>query len=519
MLCEGIIGYSGLFGNFIKNLNDPGATNTGLALWRWNLFETIHTIAWCIIINGCIQGLLSLRDRWRDKRKMIITYSILAVSVVALTYPVWLGVGNIFKSFYPFGIWSSGNPLDYPRIGQDGFGKILASFFLAPLASEIEPLFPYLAVSFIGSIIGIVLSKPKEEIKKTFPKQMLRIGGSMYGVGVAGIAVTLVLIMLRNAPTPADIDPMVAIGFYMGIIAHRSWTPQNIPFAESLGIDASTIPHFAWLAQFVAVTGMSIMLLMVLFRMVEFRGVSHKFARKTIIIRRFGTVAFSNYNNQWLYFIAWGIISLIFNGVWIEPQGWAGTALTIILAFAIFIFILWLWEKISYLGSLEWIIRSITNNALKIRRDKINANAHLRAPDPSELKSSSKARKIWLRIQGKAVDNKLKWWQKGQIDVKNQFYNAKWIDIVDEKETTTEIKDTTKLTDSKVSLVMGIIGLSTFFLFPCCIFGLIYGLKSRKSEGKNRQNTAAIILSIITMVIFTALTIVLFIIKAEILGL
>jgi hypothetical protein len=199
---------------------------------------------------------------------------------------------------------------------------------------------------------------------------------------------------------------------------------------------------------------------------------------------------------------------------------WAGTALIIILAFAIFILILWLWEKICYLGSLEWWIRLITNNTLKIRRERINAQAHLRAPEPSELKSGTPARKFWLRLQGKAVDNKLKWWQKGQIDVKNQFYNAKWVDIVDEQEAAVKVDDTKiKLTDSKVSLVMGIVGLCTFFLFPCSIFGMIFGIKSLKTEGWNKRNKAGIILSAITFTYIIALTILLFVLKNGILGL
>jgi len=47
MLVESTIGYWGSFGVFIRNLNQPFSWDS--TLWRWNTFETIHTIAWCII--------------------------------------------------------------------------------------------------------------------------------------------------------------------------------------------------------------------------------------------------------------------------------------------------------------------------------------------------------------------------------------------------------------------------------------------------------------------------------------
>jgi len=517
MLCEGLIGYWGLVGDFFLNLNNPANTNWGLMMWRWNHFETIHSIAWCLIINGCLQGLLSLNERWKNKRNLIVTYGFMAIIIVAFTDTVWTGVGNILPG-YPFADFPSGNGLMYPWIGTESFWEILRTPFLAVLASTIEPLFPYLAVSFIGSIIGIVLSKPKDEIDKSFPKKMLRIGGSMYGIGVAGIFVTLFLILKRNG-----YDIVYTINFYLTIIYHRYWTPDNPMF--------NGVPQLAWLAQFLAVTGMSIMLLMLLLRLVEFRGVSEKFANKTKIVRRFGTIAFTNYNNQWLFFIMWEIVSLMVSRDHYIPQLWAATALIIILTFGIFILLNWLWEKIGYIGSLEWSIRSITNNAIPIRRERINDTAYLRAPNPDsfdDLKTGSEnknlnfriwLRKIKLRLQGKAVDNKLKWWQRGQIDVKNYFYKAKWIDIVDKKDPSVKSEYTIELTDSKISQVMGIIGLCTIFLFPCSIFGLIFAIKSRKNEGINKQNTVGLILSIITIVLFTGLTIALFVIKAGVLGL
>ncbi len=525
-LSEGVIGYFGVVGDFFLNLNNPAATNWQLMLWRWNVFETIHAIAACIIINGCVQGLLSMRGKWKNKRQLILIYFFLAIIVVSLTDTVWEAVGNIVPG-YPFGtLPNSGHGLEYPVIGTDTFWEIFRAPFLSVFASSIEPLFPYLAVSFIGSIIGIILSKPKEEISKHFPRRMLRIGGAMYGVGIIGIGLSILSVFMNNFDG-TNIGPpiFIVINFYMHIMFHRTWTQDNPAFIG--------VTQFAWFAQFLAVTGLSIMLLIVLFRLVEFRGSSHKFAKKTKIVRRFGTVAFSNYNNQWLYFIVWEIVALIITREHYKKLMWGGTALIIIFSFALYILILWLWEKINYLGSMEWTIRSITNNLIPLRRERINATASSRAPDQSEIEdikiksekeSWIKFRK-WLhigklRLQGKAIDHKLKWWQKGQIDVDRYFYNVNWTDIVEKKELGTSTEDSQiELKDSQVSLVMSLVGLFSIFLFPCAIFGLVFALKSFKNEGKNTKNIWGLLISILAIVIIIAVIVILFVIKTSVLGL
>ena len=176
MLCEGLIGYHGALGNFFLYLDNPSAYfqydpflnfehwdlaanyNWQTLLYRWNHFETIHTIAWCLILNGCVQGLLSLKKNWQNRKQMIISYALLAVVVVALTQPIWSLV-KIIVPGYPFGIIpETGNVMFTPVIGEDSWWRIITAPFLSAVAAPMEPLFPYLAVSFIGSIIGIVIA-------------------------------------------------------------------------------------------------------------------------------------------------------------------------------------------------------------------------------------------------------------------------------------------------------------------------------------------------------------------------
>jgi len=491
MLCEALIGYHGAFGNFFRYLNHPGDYfkydqllnyehwwggdynyNWQTLLYRWNHFETIHTIAWCLILNGITQGLLSLKKNWQNRKRMIISYAVLAVAVVALTQPVWELVKVIIPG-YPFGfIPETGNALFTPVIGEDSWWRIITAPLLSPLAAPMEPIFPYLAVSYIGSIIGIVITKPREEINKKFPRNMFLGGLGMFIAGMVGVVLVIVQVINKT-------DFETAIGIYQFLPYHRHWSPDF----------ESYIPPFSWLAQFLAVNGFSIMLIMILFRLIEFRGKSKAFSDKTRFIRRFGTVAFSNYNNQWLYYIMLYLMSLLIYATPYAKLYWAGTFLTIFVTLALFALILWLWEKVSYIGSLEWFIRTFTNNVIPARKKKF---------DPT-----------------------VKWWQRGLVDVKGAFYEPEWLDLVDPEEEKEKNEEQFRVEqrDSKLALILAIVGLVSIIFNAVSIFGLFVSLNARKIEGKNKRNTAALVLSIIGCVFFAAFIIVSSIIKINALGL
>ncbi|MHA1586593.1 MAG: hypothetical protein ACTSUW_04575 [Candidatus Heimdallarchaeota archaeon] len=480
MICEGFTGYWGALGDFFLNLNNPAATNWAIALWRWNHFETIHAIAWCIIVNGIIQGLLSLKGRWKNRRDLIKSYIIMAFIVVALTLPVWLLV-DVMVPGYPFTVLDPEILISTPRIGIETFWEIIRAPFLNILASPIEPLFPYLAISFVGSIIGIVISQPKEKINKNFPRRLFLIGLSMFLSGLIGILFIIVNVAINTGfLVTGDIMPIIE--FYFTIVDHGQWTPYY----------ASYIPQFSWLAQFLAVNGFSIILFSILFRLIEFRGISKQFANRSKFIRRFGTIAFTNYNNQWYFFIVWAFLSYVIYGVAYTKLLWTGTALVILLTFGLYSLINWAWEKIGYMGSLEWFIRTVTNNLIPVRRARFG-------PD-------------------------VKWWQRGQVNAETQFYNAEWIDLVERPEIETEtkeevVKSQSDFRDSKLSLTLSLVGLLSIFFFITSIFGLLVAINSRKREGKNKYNTAGFIISIIGIVVIVGVFIALSNIKIGVLGL
>ncbi|NHK30934.1 MAG: hypothetical protein FK730_06245 [Asgard group archaeon] len=229
MIIENFTGYFGLAGQFFKNLNNVGATNWEVIRYRFNHFETIHTIAWCIILNGIVHGILSINNNWQNRKRMIIIYAILAVIVVGVTQPIWSGVGNLVEG-YPFGIYPNGHSIYMPWAWSESWRDVFRAPFLGILAGREEPVFPYLAVSFMGSIIGIVLSKPKEEISKKFTKSSFAASLIMFLGGLLGIIIVIIKIADKT-----DID--TAILFYKDIALHRNWALDR----------ADYIPPFSFL--------------------------------------------------------------------------------------------------------------------------------------------------------------------------------------------------------------------------------------------------------------------------------
>nr|NHJ84967.1 DUF1624 domain-containing protein [Asgard group archaeon] len=204
MFCEGLIGYHGTFGEIFMHLDNPSAAPWQIYRYGWNVFETVHTIAWCLIINGCVQGLLSLKDNWKNTKRMVISYIILAIAIVGLTQPIW-DLVNYAIPGYPFATYPNGHSFATPWIGSEPFWDIFRAPFVTALAAPMEPIFPYLAISFIGSIIGIVLSQPKEKINKNFPRRMFLVGTVMFVSGLIGVV--FILLQIMGGSYSPGVDP------------------------------------------------------------------------------------------------------------------------------------------------------------------------------------------------------------------------------------------------------------------------------------------------------------------------
>ncbi|MFA6617624.1 MAG: heparan-alpha-glucosaminide N-acetyltransferase domain-containing protein [Candidatus Neomarinimicrobiota bacterium] len=453
MLVEGLIGYHGDLGNNI-HLALQATSNPDLgpvkwvwdrALWRFNHFETIHTIAWCIILNGAIHSYLVSKEKYRDKNKLIKTYILLAIIVLVLTPLAW-GLAKVIIPGFP--VQLGDYTLSYPVIGVDSFWRFLLVFFMQPLAGFPEPVFPYLAASFIGTIFALFLTMPKEDRKvKSFTKAALTIGIVMYLIGLIGVIANIVQLIATKG-----LDS--GLNTYMHIWDHRGWVP------EILGT-----PFLGWYFQFMLLNGFGLLLIMSFIRLIELRGKAKNFGNKTRFIRRFGFVAFSNYTIQFMYYIAMFItIDKIFGNTYARHVGsWGETIITIILGLSIITLINLLWEKIRFAGSLEWMIKQ-TNYFL----------------NPVRRKS--------LKEKG------VKWYQAGLLNVQEGLYDAEWIDVVEPQEVDHSNKE-----ESILARKLGQVGL----VFPAySIVGFIIARKARKLEGDSPENKKARVWTSFSLLVF-----------------
>jgi len=453
MLVEGVIGYHGDVGYNI-HLALKAASNPELApitwvwdhaLWRFNHFETIHTIAWCIILNGIVHSFLISKEKYKDKSKLIRTYIILAIVVLVLTPLAW-GLAKIAIPAFPVQMGTF--EASYPVIGVDSLGRFISVFFLQALAGHPEPVFPYLAASFIGTIFGIFLTMPKEQRKtKLFTGITLKAGVVMYLIGLVGVIANIVRVIMVNGFDSG-------LNVYMHIWDHRGWVP-----------DILGTPWIGWYFQFMLLNGFGILLIMSMIRLVELRGKAKVFGDNTRFIRRFGFVAFTNYTIQFMYFIAMFIsLDWIFGGIYDRNVGlWGETIVTVILGITIMALINWLWEKIRFAGSLEWMVKQ-TNYFLNPVRRRI------------------------LKEKG------VKWYQAGLLNVQSALYNADWLNIVEASDVDHKAGE-----DSILAKKLSQVG----FVFPIySIVGFLMARKARKSEGDSKENKKALIWSTISLVFF-----------------
>ena len=372
-ILEATLGYHGSLGQIMDNLNNLDGIGTEWSVDAWKSngyhFETIHTIGWCVILNGIVQGYIASKwDLSKDSKKIIKIYWFLVGIVLLMTPLIWELVSTLIPG-YP---WE--NSMWRPKIGEAPWYDFIIMFFVNPLAAPVEPVFPYLATSFLGSLIALHMTEPKENFDRSFVKNIFGIGFVMFVVGFIGVVVLLVGL--------GDFD--AAIDLYKTIYDHRKWT-------SDVGVTGG------WFWQWITLNGASLMIVMMAIRVSEYRGSSEKFADITKIFRRFGFVAFTVYIIQWIYFVMHFVVSSVNPNVdAYERMTWVWTWLTLILTIVVFNYLLKLWSKKGYVGSVEWMIVTIANKLTLVKK------------------------------QIGTKENE-KWWQKGMLNVKGGFENPEWV--------------------------------------------------------------------------------------------
>ncbi|GAB4308960.1 MAG: hypothetical protein Kow0069_07640 [Promethearchaeota archaeon] len=457
VLTEALLGYHGTLGEAIRLHSDPWR----IATWRGYHMETIHTIAWCVILNGLVQAFLSRGGRWKDRDGMVKKYAVLAALVVVATLPVWVAVealvpGYPYATYGDLGLvasdhWAHDLRVQYPVVGVSTPWEWVYKFFLAPLAGHPEPIFPYLAVSFVGSIIGVRLSQPPETIDRKFPRKFMFAGLGMFLAGFAGTVGVLVGFLTT------DVD--AAIGLYRNLWDHRGFYPAAGPLG--------------WLFQFLLLNGVAICMAMLVVRLVEFRGKAKRFGERSLFIRRYGFVAFSVYNYQFLYYVPHLVLTVALGMQPYAGLTWSGVGVVMVTSLLLFELALRLWQKARFAGGFEYSIATLANLLIPGRR-----------------------------VEG---DEKPKWWKAGLLDVDGALLNAEWIDVVPP-----EGVDHANAEDSRLSWSLAKLGATCFVplvglaFAPVAYLAISMAKSSEGAEGANQFNARARKLALVELVVAAA---------------
>ncbi|MCE7741289.1 MAG: DUF1624 domain-containing protein [Candidatus Heimdallarchaeota archaeon] len=332
MLTEGIIGYDGWLNRSILN---GSLLDIDYFLGRLNHFHTIHSIAWCLIINGILYGILMWKTNYKKITQNVIIYSLLAILVFSVTTPIWNSLYNINPdNNHYFTNW----------LTQD-FWYAVKAFFAAPLGGSPQPLFPYISTLFVGNVIGLYLEQ--ENPPKKLPAIGMMIGGAI-----------------------------IIIGIIYGLVLNaqfEDWLPLRYP--ERL------TKLNVWQPWYLFGLGGQLIFFMLMIRFVEYRGKAESFAKRTAFVRRLGIIPFTIYAFQWIELLPqWIISGLIFGLGWSDYDKVSPLIYLLILAYVIgqWYVVTLAWEKIKYIGSLEWLISRITLGISKIGKRMKNGATPIR---------------------------------------------------------------------------------------------------------------------------------------------
>ena len=261
-----------------------------------------------------------MKKKGKTDQEIKKIFGILTIAVIIMT-PIMIEILNLLPDFW-----------DRPASGFETrpLGLNILYVILAPLVIDFNPLFPNLTAMFLGTIIGLEISNG-QSTKQFFNKIVL----STIPMMVLGVVFTF-----------------LDLGYGLG--------------------------------EFFTSTGGSILLLMIILYMIDMRGKGTKFAKYSKFFRRFGTMTLTLWCLQWLVVLPLRLMQVIVNAVTgtsvdfitgpFYNNGRTGWELlgTIAIVIGIYHLILWLWEKVGYVGSFEWVTVKLMS------KQRANAAARLK---------------------------------------------------------------------------------------------------------------------------------------------
>ncbi|MHA1453265.1 MAG: hypothetical protein ACTSRD_10415, partial [Promethearchaeota archaeon] len=536
MVTESITGYGGYMGSLA--LGNPESWQQ--IFYNGFHFETVHAVAWAVILNGITQGILSINGGWKKINRNITIYIILAILVVVVTPSVWKFAAKVIEGYpyqhrsFTWEIFGQSIPVDSKvqmgYLGYDSIGRLLLLTFLGPLAAPVEPLFPFLAVSYIGSIIALFIIRKRKEmegfdgydvspmknpsiwLKRIFKFLLFAsfVGFITFGVvwqfSVADVAIkfknmqrmigsfmifSLVGIVLfyfrrkeretseyKRHTLPLKIGMLVGFTLFvvglLGTVLVVFLGPDPNALEVILGstynvrgLEATSL----WLWWFCVVTGAQIGCFCLLIRGTEFRGKGRQFGKKTLWFRRFGIVPFSIYNFQFLDVLAPLFLGAI--GVFIPLTDKYAVGGVLFPEFGLNTYgVYGIWFVIILIFLMYWLLLWLWEKAHYIFGFEWFLGKIGGVLIPSKRKDALSGEKI-------------PWWHSRKL---KESTNPDWIELIPEEQIPRQ-----ELVDSKLSLKIGLLGI---LIAPLSLVGLGIAITGRKKEGKNAYNLWGMIFSI-----------------------
>ncbi|NPD89309.1 MAG: hypothetical protein HGN29_11335 [Asgard group archaeon] len=322
---EGILGYYGDIGYSIKKLEW-----TNFAYFKVELLwiQTLQIIGLCLIINGLLLFFLLRNDGYKKVIRNISIFACLILLVLIFTPFISNWIANSNWLYPP-------EELGWPDITFVYHNRSVRTWFLTIINGPKQPLFPYLASSFMGSLIGMLLAAPKP------PKRMLLLFSL---VGVLMIASGVILIV------------------------------EGLPFTFLEQPPAITT--------YLLRLGGQICLLMAMLALIESRGKGKAFSNRRIVkyFRRWSILSLTIYSLHVLELLPRWILSLILQkqpGYNFMEEGIIGRGQELWLFLAI-IYVLLFYELVVRLfvrfrmkGSFEWLIVKFQNLFKGVKSTKI----------------------------------------------------------------------------------------------------------------------------------------------------